>query len=150
MPLDLYDELRRLAAALEEQKIEYAVVGALDFAASSRCRVRQSVGDLSRRADPDEDLGGAGSGHRRHPAAGGAGSVSRVDYSPAAVTARLREVRRLSDLTTENRLACKVDMSPAAVTHRLRVVSMLRRGCLALVRLGEANGLGEPPATAAR
>ncbi len=67
-----------------------------------------------------------------------------IDYSPAAVTARLREVSRLSDLATEKRLACKIEMSSAAVTRRLRVVSMLRRDCLALVRLGEANGLGRP------
>ena len=74
--------------------------------------------------------------------------MSRVDYSPAAVTARLKEVSRLSDLRPENRLACKVDMSPAAVTRRLRKVSMLRRSCLALVRIGEANGLGRARSTA--
>ncbi len=68
--------------------------------------------------------------------------MSRVDYSPGVVTARLQEVSRLSDLRSENRLACKVDMSPAAVTRRLRAVSMLRRGCLVLQRVGEANGLG--------
>ena len=65
-----------------------------------------------------------------------------VDYSPAAVSARLREVARLSDLRPENRLAYKVDMAPAAISRRLRMVSDLRRDCLALVRLGEANGLG--------
>ena len=68
--------------------------------------------------------------------------MSRVDYTPSAVTGRLREVGRLSDLRTANRLACKVEMSASAVTHRLRVVSMLRRACLALVRIGEVNGLG--------
>ena len=73
--------------------------------------------------------------------------MSPIDYSPAAVTARLKEVSRQSDLRTENRLAYKVDMSPAAVTHRLQVVSMLRRDCLALVRIGERNGLGRARAT---
>lgn len=68
--------------------------------------------------------------------------MKQVDYSPEAVTERLREVDRLSDLRTENRLACKVDMSPAAVTRRLATVSMLRDACLELVRFGEANGLG--------
>lgn len=68
--------------------------------------------------------------------------MSRTDYSTAAVTARLREVSRLSDLRTENRLAYKIDMSPPAVTRRLRTVSMLRRSCLTLVRIGEVNGLG--------
>ncbi len=65
-----------------------------------------------------------------------------VDYSPAAVSVRPREVARLSDLAAENGLAYKVDMSPAAISRRLRIVSDLRRDCLALVRLGEANGLG--------
>lgn len=65
-----------------------------------------------------------------------------VDYSSAAVSARLREVARLSDLSPEKRLSYKVDMSPAAISRRLRLVSDLRRDCLALVRLGEANGLG--------
>ena len=68
--------------------------------------------------------------------------MRRVDYSPEAVTERLREVERLSDLRTENRLACKVDMSPAGVTRRLRTVSMLRDSCLELMRIGQANGLG--------
>jgi hypothetical protein len=69
--------------------------------------------------------------------------LNRIDDSPLAVTARLREVGRLSDLRTENRLAAKVDMSPAALGRRLRVVAMLRRDCLRLVRIGEANGLGK-------
>lgn len=68
--------------------------------------------------------------------------MSKVDYSPAAVTARLREVGRLSDLSTGKRLANKVDMSPSALSRRLKTVSMLRRSCLKLVRIGEANGLG--------
>jgi hypothetical protein len=68
--------------------------------------------------------------------------MSRVAYSPEAVTERLREVGRLSDLRKDRRLAHKVDMSPEAVTHRLRVVSMLRGSCLELMRIGQANGLG--------
>jgi hypothetical protein len=68
--------------------------------------------------------------------------LSKVDYTPAAVTSRLREVDRLSDLRSDHRLAAKVDMSPAAVGRRLRVVAMLRRDCLKLVRIGVANGLG--------
>ena len=68
--------------------------------------------------------------------------MSRVDYSPKAVTERLREVGRLSDLRPDRRLAQKVDMSPEAVTRRLRVVSMLRDSCLELMRIGRANGLG--------
>ena len=73
--------------------------------------------------------------------------MKEVDYSPAAVSARLREVARLSDLRPENRLAYKVDMAPAAISRRLRMVSDLRRDCLALVRLGEANGLGRARST---
>jgi len=68
--------------------------------------------------------------------------MNEVDYSAKAVTERLQEASRLSDLRAENRLAYKVDMSPAAVTRRLRAVSMLRDDCLKLVRIGEANGLG--------
>jgi hypothetical protein len=68
--------------------------------------------------------------------------MNGIDYSPTAVTSRLRKVGRLSDLRTENRLAAKVDMSPAALGRRLRAVSMLRRDCLTLVLIGEANGLG--------
>ena len=68
--------------------------------------------------------------------------ASKVDYSRAAVSERLQEVARLSDLRSENRLAYKIDMSRDAVSRRLRVVSDLRRDCLALARLGEANGLG--------
>jgi len=76
--------------------------------------------------------------------------LSKIDYSPGAVTFRLREVGRLSDLRTENRLAAKVDMSPAAVSRRLRVVAMLRRACLKLMRIGEANGLGRSRTTASQ
>lgn len=66
----------------------------------------------------------------------------RVDMSPEAVTERLREMSRHSDLRPENRLAAKVDMSPQAVTRRLKKQAQLREMCLALQRIGEANGLG--------
>jgi hypothetical protein len=59
--------------------------------------------------------------------------------APAAVSARLREVARRSDLHRERRLETKVDMAPAAVSARLREASELRRLCLAL--------RAQPPAT---
>ena len=65
--------------------------------------------------------------------------MSKVDMSPEAVTERLREMSRLSDLRTENRLATKVDMSPAAVARRLRRQSELRRACLTWMKLGKAG-----------
>ena len=70
--------------------------------------------------------------------------MSHVDMSPEAVTERLREVARRSDLRTENRLATKVDMSPEAVTRRLRLQSRLRDASLRWMKIGQANGLGEP------
>lgn len=68
--------------------------------------------------------------------------MSTVDMSPEAVTERLREVSRLSDLRTSHRLAAKIDMSPAAVTRRLRRQSELRRTCLTWMKLGRAGGAG--------
>ena len=50
--------------------------------------------------------------------------------SREAVTRRLREMSRRSDLSAARRLATKVDMSPAAVTRRLRVQAALREACL--------------------
>ena len=61
---------------------------------------------------------------------------------PEAVTARLREMSRLSDLSPDKRLAAKVDMSSEAVSRRLRLQSRLRETCLKWQRVGEANGLG--------
>jgi len=55
-----------------------------------------------------------------------------ADMSPAAVSARLREVARLSDLRAERRLATKVDMRPEAVSARLRQVQQLRALCLSV------------------
>lgn len=60
--------------------------------------------------------------------------MNPVDMSPEAVTRRLREVGRLSDLGPAARAFAKVDMSPASVTRRLRRVSQLRRLCLDLGR----------------
>jgi hypothetical protein len=68
--------------------------------------------------------------------------MTPVDMSPEAVTERLREMSRLSDLRTVNRLATKVDMSPEAVTRRLRRQSELRRACLRWMKLGEEGGVG--------
>ena len=59
---------------------------------------------------------------------------------PGALTARLRELSRLTDLRTSERLATKVDVSPAAVTHRLRRLSELRDYCLRLGRWGRDVG----------
>lgn len=66
--------------------------------------------------------------------------MTRLDMSPEAVTERLLEMGRLSDLRTGHRLATKVDMSPEAVTRRLRRQSELRRACLLWMKLGEAGG----------
>ncbi len=55
-----------------------------------------------------------------------------VDMSPAAISQRLRQVARHSDLRSAHRLSAKSDMSPEAVTRRLRTVSKMRRICLAL------------------
>jgi hypothetical protein len=46
-----------------------------------------------------------------------------VDYSPAAVTARLREAARLFAETPWD--SPRIDMSPAALTRRLNEVSAL-------------------------
>jgi DNA-binding Lrp family transcriptional regulator len=73
--------------------------------------------------------------------------MTRVDMSPEAVTERLREMSRLSDLRTTGRLATKVDMSPGAVTRRLRRQSELRRTCLTWMKLGKAAGGGSSPAS---
>ncbi len=62
----------------------------------------------------------------------------------AEVTARLRRLAELSDLTASRRLDAKVDLSPAAVTRRLRTQSRLRDACLRWVAIGRANGLWSP------
>ena len=53
---------------------------------------------------------------------------------PEEVTARWKELARLSDLATGRRLATKVAMSPHAVSRRLRQVEELRRVCVAFAR----------------
>jgi hypothetical protein len=62
-----------------------------------------------------------------------------VDMSPAAITARLRQVSEAADLRPERRLDQKIDMSSAAVTRRLRRVSELRRLCIELGKLRERS-----------
>jgi hypothetical protein len=54
--------------------------------------------------------------------------MTPVSYDPRAVSARLREASRLSDLRVG--AASKVDMTAAAVTARLRQQSALRTACL--------------------
>jgi hypothetical protein len=54
----------------------------------------------------------------------------------SAVSARLRELGRLSDLRTERRLDTKVDMRAAGLSRRLRTVAGLTALCLRLGRRG--------------
>ena len=65
--------------------------------------------------------------------------MSPID-APGALTARLRELSRLSDLRRSERLATNVDVSPAAVTRRLRRLSELRDYCLRVGRWGRRVG----------
>lgn len=55
------------------------------------------------------------------------------DLPAVEVSARLREVGRLSDLRADRRLDTKLDMRPVAVSRRLRTVGRLTALC---VRLG--------------
>lgn len=64
-----------------------------------------------------------------------------IDLSAPAITARLREVAKQSDLQAEHRLVHKLDMTPAGITARLASVESLRRLCAALVEIGRKNGL---------
>lgn len=63
-----------------------------------------------------------------------------VSCDPSAVTERLREASRHSDLTTGHRLETKTDYSPGAVTRRLQRVSDLRGLCQSLAAIGRARG----------
>lgn len=54
--------------------------------------------------------------------------------SPEEVTRRLREASRLTRLDASSRLESKIDMSPAAVTARLREVADLLTLCERLAR----------------
>jgi hypothetical protein len=60
--------------------------------------------------------------------------------TPAAVSARLREVGRLAELRADRRLETKIDMSPAAVSGRLRAVGRLAALCLRLGRRSAPGG----------
>lgn len=57
------------------------------------------------------------------------------DMSPAAVSARLELVGRMSDLDPRRRLATKVSMAPEDVSRRLARAAELRELCLSLRRL---------------
>lgn len=61
-----------------------------------------------------------------------------TDTSPEAISRRLREVSRLSDLRPERRLDSKIDMSPEGVTSRLREASDLFTLCVQLAEVGRA------------
>ena len=58
-----------------------------------------------------------------------------ISMKPLDVTRRLEEASAKSDLTTD-RLSAKIDMSPRAVSARLREASDLYDACLALGALG--------------
>jgi len=62
-----------------------------------------------------------------------------IDMSPEAITARIREVGRLSDFSPEERLSSKLDMSPHGVTSRLREAAQLLVLCERLGALGRAT-----------
>ena len=53
---------------------------------------------------------------------------------PAAVSARLQALGRLSDLRADQRLATKLDMRSCGVTRRLRRLGRLTSLCLRLGR----------------
>jgi hypothetical protein len=57
---------------------------------------------------------------------------AKPDMSKGAITARLRAVSAMSDLSPERRLEGKIDMSPQAITARLREVAELLQLCRAL------------------
>lgn len=99
-------------------------------------RVRIAVRGLARGADRDEGRvrSAARPGRRRQPR----GDGSMIDYTPAAITARLRRASAMADLRTERRLDAKLDMTPRGVTSRLRQVEQLRRLCVQLARAGRA------------
>lgn len=63
--------------------------------------------------------------------------MSPVDMSPDAVFARLRQATAGLDLRPERRLDTKVDYSDAGITARLREVDRLNRLCRALQAFGD-------------
>lgn len=62
-----------------------------------------------------------------------------TDTSPEAISRRLREVSRLSDLRPERRLDSKIDLSPEGVASRLREASDLYTLSLQLAELGASH-----------
>lgn len=61
-----------------------------------------------------------------------------TDTSPEAISRRLREVSRISDLRPDRRLDAKIDMSPEGVASRLREASDLYALCLELAEMGRS------------
>ena len=57
----------------------------------------------------------------------------------AAITERLRRISAMSDLTPERRLEGKLDMSPAAVTARLKEAAALLELCRVLAHARESQ-----------
>ena len=58
--------------------------------------------------------------------------MSRIDLSPAAITARLRQASDASDLAAVRRLDTKVDLSPDGVSRRLHEAFELYELCRSL------------------
>jgi hypothetical protein len=61
---------------------------------------------------------------------------AKLDMTAAAVTRRLEQAAKLSDLRVERALEGKVSLAAEAVSARLRVVSELRKLGLRLKGLG--------------
>lgn len=55
-----------------------------------------------------------------------------IDMGPEALRTRLKHASELSDLRSAHRLRAKVDYSPAAVRARLLQAEQSRRACLRL------------------
>lgn len=68
-----------------------------------------------------------------------------VDMAPAAVSHRLAEVGRMSDLAATRRMTTKVSMKPEDVSRRIARVSELRELCLALGQRGPLRPPAERP-----
>jgi hypothetical protein len=70
----------------------------------------------------------------------------RLDLSPGAIEARLREASRLvGSLRPEHRLSTKIDLSAAGVAARLRTASDLLELCRALAQAGARDVQGAAP-----
>jgi hypothetical protein len=70
--------------------------------------------------------------------------VSEASDAPDDVTARLRQLAELSDLSPEGRARGKVDMSAPAVMARLREQAALRDACLAWAKRAPAADTQTP------